>query len=63
MTETLRKLFARPTPMEKAARELEQLAHMHLEVTATISWANQRLAYNRERAEFLKDYLKEGAVK
>jgi hypothetical protein len=51
-----------PTPLEKAAKELGQLQHQKLEVTASIAWGQHRLAYMEEREKYLKGILAESAT-
>ncbi len=58
MRSTIKNLFRKPTPLEKAAKELGQLEHHLLEITAEISWGQNRLAYNKERADYLRNYIK-----
>ena len=43
------KHLRRPTPLEKAARELGQIEHSLLDIDAEISWAQKRKEYYRER--------------
>ena len=59
MIEAIKRLLAKPTALQKAAIELDKLTHLHLEVTASIGWAQQRLAYVTQRSEFLREYIKE----
>ena len=59
MTETLRKLFRKPTPVEKAVRELGTIEHAMLDVGAEIMWAQKRLEYYQSRASSLRTYVAE----
>ena len=61
MTETLRKLFRKPTPLERAARELGTIEHAMLDVGAEIMWAEKRQQYYAMRRSQLKEYVQENA--
>ena len=61
MTETLRKLFRKPTPLERAARELGTIEHAMLDVGAEIMWAEKRQQYYEMRRVQLREYVKENA--
>ncbi len=56
---TLKDTFRRPSALERAAKELGQIEHSILDVTAEISWADKRLDYYVERTAYLKGYIKE----
>lgn len=62
MMEQLKALFRKPTPLERATKELGQIEHSLLDVRAEISWAQHRLSYYLERETFLRGYIK-GEVK
>ena len=55
----LKRLFRKPTPLERAARELGQIEHSLLDVTAEIGWANKRKEYYINRTMELMTYIKE----
>ena len=59
--ETLRKLFRKPTPMERAVRELGTIEHALLDVDAEIMWAQKRKEYYINRACVLKAYVQENS--
>ena len=57
MLSYLKSLFRKPTPLERAAKELGQIEHSMLDVTAEIAWAQKRLEYYKERQAMLKVYV------
>ena len=61
MTETLRKLFRKPTPLERAARELGTIEHALLDVGAEIMWAEKRQQYYEMRRVQLREYVQENS--
>ena len=58
-TTKLKSLCRRPSALERAAKELGQIEHSMLDVTAEIMWAEKRLDYYVERTAYLKGYIKE----
>ncbi len=58
----VKKVFHRPTPLERAAKELGQLEHSILDATAEISWSQKRLEYYRERSAALKKFIQKEAI-
>ena len=61
MMDTIRKLFRKPTPLERAARELGTIEHAMLDVGAEILWAEKREQYYELRRAQLKEYVQENA--
>lgn len=61
MMDTIRKLFRKPTPLERAARELGTIEHAMLDVGAEIMWAEKRQQYYELRRAQLKEYVQENA--
>lgn len=59
--EGIRKHFRKPTPLERAARELGLIEHSLLDVTAEIMWAQKRKEYYIDRMVSLKQYIKENS--
>ena len=57
MMNALKRLFKKPTPLERAARELGLIEHAILDCNAEISWSKKRLEYHTERQSYLKDYI------
>lgn len=57
MLNTLKALFRKPTPMERAAKELGQIEHSLLDVSAEIMWAKKREEYYKDRRAELRDYI------
>jgi hypothetical protein len=57
MLEKIKALFAKPTPRERAMRELGQIEHSMLDVSAEIMWAQKRMAYYKERKNGLVEYI------
>ena len=53
----IKELFRKPTPLEKAARELANLEHEVLEATGTRDWAQHRISYSQQRMAYLKQFL------
>ena len=53
----IKRIFRAPTPLEKAAKELDSLEHESLEATGTRDWAQHRINYSQERMRFLRNYL------
>lgn len=62
MIDAIRKLFRKPTPLEKAVRELGTIEHAMLDVGAEIMWAQKRLEYYQSRAAALRTYVAEKAT-
>lgn len=58
--EVLKRLFRKPTPLERAARELGQIEHSLLDVTAEIKWAQKRREYYVDRKAELQAYIQGG---
>ena len=61
MMEAIRKLFRKPTPLERAVRELGTIEHAMLDVGAEIMWAEKRQQYYEMRRAQLKEYVQENA--
>ena len=57
MIEYLKSLFRKPTPLERAARELGQIEHSLLDVDAEIMWAQKRKEYYIQRKGVLTGYV------
>ena len=57
MTGTFRKLFRRPSPLERAMRELGDIEHALLDVDAEIMGAQKRKEYYLARKESLRAYV------
>lgn len=58
MLKQIKALFRKPTPLERAAKELGQIEHSMLDITAEIRWAVKRREYYVERREELIGILK-----
>ena len=61
MMEAIRKLFRKPTPLERAARELGTIEHALLDVGAEIMWAEKRQEYYEIRRLQLREYVQENS--
>ena len=61
MLKTFRKLWSKPTPLERAARELGTIEHAMLDVGAEIMWAEKRQQYYALRRVQLREYVQENA--
>ena len=59
MLSYLKSLFRKPTPLERAAKDLGQIEHSMLDVSAEIAWAIKRKEYYDLRKVALQDYIKE----
>ena len=59
MLDYLKSLFRKPTPLERAAKELGQIEHSLLDVNAEIEWAQKRKEYYIIRKSALTGYIKE----
>lgn len=59
--EWIKKHFRKPTPLERAARELAQIEHSLLDVDAEIMWAQKRKEYYINRTTVLKGYIQENS--
>jgi hypothetical protein len=57
MLEQLKALFRKPTPLERAAKELGQIEHSLLDVDAEIMWAQKRKEYYILRKAVLAGYI------
>ena len=62
MIDQLKSLFRKPTPLERAAKELGQIEHSLLDVGAEIMWAQGRQDYYIKRKKTLIAYI-EGEMK
>lgn len=58
MLETLRKLFARPSPRELAMKELVEAEHSLLRSQTGLEWARMSVEYNTARITRLKERVK-----
>ena len=59
MMTRLKTLFKKPTPLERAARELGQIEHAILDLHAEIEWGRKQLEYYEDRKTLLRDYVTE----
>lgn len=57
MIKQIKALFRKPTPLERAAKELGQIEHSLLDVTAEIEWAKKRHEYYTIRKLTLQGYI------
>ena len=57
MIDQIKSLFRKPTPLERATKELGQIEHSLLDLTAEIMWAQKRKEYYTERGNALHDYI------
>jgi hypothetical protein len=57
MLEQLKALFRKPTPLERAAKELGQIEHSLLDVDGEIMWAQKRKEYYIMRRAVLHGYI------
>lgn len=53
----IKQLLRKPTPLELAMRELDELEHAKLKATATREWAYHRIKYIEQRAAYLQHYI------
>ncbi len=58
MLETLRRLFAKPSPQECAAKELVEAEHNLLVAQTGLEWSQMSVAYNTARITRLKERVK-----
>lgn len=63
MINTFRKLFRKPTPLERAVKELGDIEHSLLDVDAEIMWAQKRKEYYLARKAALVTYYMQGDAK
>lgn len=57
MKELIKSLFRKPTPLERAAKELGQIEHSLLDVDAEIMWGQKRKEYYILRKGVLQGYI------
>lgn len=57
--EKLKALFRKPTPLERAVKELGEIEHAELDVSAEICWAIKRKEYYGLRKAALQEYVRE----
>ena len=61
LIEQLKRIFRKPTPLERAAKELGQIEHSMLDASAEIMWAQKRMEYYKERKQGLQSYVQEAS--
>lgn len=59
MYKSIKDLFRKPTPLERAAKELGQIEHSLLDVDGEIMWSQKRKEYYILRKSVLQGYIKE----
>jgi len=57
MEAAIKRWLRKPTPLELAVKEVAEIEHSMLSITAEILWAEKRLEYYGERRDFLKNYI------
>lgn len=60
MLDKIKALFRKPTPLERAAKELGQIEHAELDVSGEIAWAIKRKEYYALRKEALQEFIQRG---